>query len=243
MIKHIVITLCLCFSLPFTASAATVREMYEQAVDHYNQQRFDEAVALYQDILKEAPNFAPAYVGIGLSLKAKGADTEEVIHYYNEAVAHDPTNLQALEQLGRLYYGLAQYDKAEKIFLKCLKINPVQPDIQQALAWVYLIGRSKPELALKYFKAAGQINKPDVMYGMGMAYFASNQRVEAMDIMMKLRALGQDDYATRLEGAIRENRRVVLDSNQAEQDEQSMLTSSKRSGVKVRLRGKLSDLN
>ena len=225
--------------------AATVREIYEHAVDNYNQQKFDDAITLYQDILKEAPNFAPAYVGIGLSLKAKGADTEEVLHYYNEAVAHDPTNLQALEQLGRLYYGLNQFDKAERIFLKCLKINPLQPDIQQALAWVYLLGKSKPELAIKYFKAAGQSNKSDTLYGLGMAYFASNQRVEAMDMMMQLRSGGFDDYAKRLEDAIRQNRRVVLDDpdHPAVADDAGQATSSVKSGIKVRLRGKLSELN
>ncbi len=243
MIKALlIIVLSFCIAIP-NVLAATVRETYEHAVDNYNQQKFDDAITLYQDILKEAPNFAPAYVGIGLSLKAKGADSEEVIHYYNEAVAHDPTNLQALEQLGRLYYGLNQFDKAERIFLKCLKINPMQPDIRQALAWVYLIGKSKPELAIRYFKSAGQLNKPDTMYGLGMAYFANNQRVEAMDMMMQLRARGQDDYAKRLEQAIRENRRVVLNGAEgAPVDDDSQPTSTKKSGVKVRLRGKLADL-
>ncbi len=226
--------------------SATVRELYEQAVDSYNQQKFDDAITSYQEILKMAPNFAPAYVGIGLSLKAKGAETDEVVHYYNEAVNHDPTNLQALEQLGRLYYAINQFDKAEKVFLKSLKINPAQPEIKQALAWVYLIGKSKPELAIKYFKSAGQLNKPDTMYGLGMAYFSNNQRVEAMDMMMQLRSGGFDDYAKRLEQAIRENRRVVLDSNEdggSKEDFSDMTTKSSKSGVKVRLRGKLSDLN
>lgn len=226
--------------------AETVREMYEKAVDHYNQSQFDVAISTYQKILETAPNFSPAYVGIGLSLKAKGANSDEVIHYYKEAVRHDPTNLQALEQLARLYYALNQFSNAEKVFIKCLKINPKQPEIHQALAWVYLIGLSKPEISIKYFKAAGQLDKPDSMYGLGMAYFASNQRVNAMDMMMQLRSGGFNDYAKRLEDAIRENRRVVLndESNTSpEEDSSTMTTSDKNTGVKVRLRGRLSDIN
>jgi len=223
-------------------NAASVRETYEQAVDAYNQKKFDDAINLYQEILKNAPNFAPAYIGIGLSLRARGADDDEVIHYYNQAVNHDPNNLQALEQLGRLYYAMNQFDKAEKTFLKSLKINPAQPEIKLALAWVYLIGKSKPELAIKFFKSSGLVNQPDTMYGMGMAYFSNNQRVEAMDMMMQLRTKGYDDYAKRLEQSIRENRRVVLtDENEDPQDDNGLTTSSKKSGVKVRLRGKLSD--
>lgn len=230
---------------------ATVKETYEQAVDAYNQQHFDDAISAYQDILKQAPNFAPAYVGIGLCLKAKGAASEEVEHYYNEAVNHDPTNLQALEQLARLYYSLNQFDKAEKIFLRCLKINPGLVDIKLALGWVYLIGKSKPELAIKYFKAglpAGQAglnqgSKADVLYGLGMAYFANNQRVEALDMMMQLRKIGQDDYANRIEQAVRENRRVSLgESQSAVEDDSETLTAGAKSGIKVRLRGKLADL-
>lgn len=229
------------FSLFFFVThveAATVRELYESAVDAYNQQRFDDAINSYQQILKEAPNFAPAYVGLGLTLKAKGASDDEVVHYYNQAVEHDPSNLQALEQLGRLYYALNQFDKAEKIFLRALKINPSLSEVKQMLAWVYLVGKGKPELAIKYFKAAGQTEKPDTMYGMGMAYFSTNQRVEAMDMMMQLRAKGQDEYAKRLEQSMRDNKRVVLDEPQQTEEEDT--DPNKKSGIKVRLRGKLS---
>src|SRR4051812_4852873 len=85
------------------AHAATVRELYEQAGEAYNAQSYDRAIELYQEITKMAPHFAPAYVGIGLSLKSKGADIDEVVYYYKTATDMDPTNAAAFEQLGRLY--------------------------------------------------------------------------------------------------------------------------------------------
>ncbi len=225
-------------------SAATVRELYEQAVDAYNKQDFEQAVDFYQQTIKMAPNFAPAYIGMGLALKSKNADTDEVLYYYKTAVEMDPTNTQALEQLGRLYHSMNQLDKAERVFLKALKIDPGLGSIKLSLAWIYLSGRPKPELAIKYFKETLQSSKsPELYYGLGMAYFANNSRVEAMDMITQLKKMGQDDYAKRLEQAVRENRKVVIEQTpETPPSPTEEKASPTDTGIKVRLRGKLSDL-
>ena len=238
----ILFLLLLVLSLP--AQAQTMRELYEMAVDAYNQKQFDVSINKYQEILKVAPHFSPAYIGIGLCLRAKGAADEEVIYYYSQAVQNDPTNLQALEQLGRLYFGLNQYTKAEKVFLRCLKIKSDMPQVRQALGWINLMAKSKPELAVKYFRSAlNQEDKSEALYGLGLAYFANNQRVEALDMMMNLRKLGKDELASRLEQAIRQNRRVSLTPEELQESQEELTkTSGNKSGIKVRLRGKLQDI-
>lgn len=233
------------------AGAATIRELYEQAVDAYNKQDYDSSINFYQQITKEAPHFAPAYVGIGLALKAKGGDIDEVVYYYKTATEMDPTNVQAFEQLGRLYYSLNKYDKAEKAFLKALKIDPSLNSVKLSLGWVYLLGRSKPETAVRYFKDVVKTEgTPNAYLGLGMAHFANNNRTEAMEIITQLKSAGHNDVAERLEQMVRENQRIVLQQETsseaevtpAEPNVQSETVSTPQTGIKVRLRGKLSDV-
>ena len=235
-----------------SVDAATVRELYEQAVDAYNQQQYDHAIELYQEITKIAPNFAPAYIGTGLALKAKGSDLDEVLYYYKTATEMDPTNSQAFEQLGRLYSSMNKVDKAEKNFLKALKIAPGMSGVKLSLAWLYLMNRSKPELAIRYFQdVKKQSPAPNVYFGLGMAYFANNERVQALDIITQLHKMGEEDLAGRLEKMVRENPKVTVQPNADEdqppssQENPSRVSSSAReeSGVKVRLRGKLSEVD
>ncbi len=243
-------TLLCCIFLSFCgvgAHAASVREMYEEGVDAYNKEEYDRAIGLYQEINKTAPHFAPAYVGIGLALKAKGADLEEVLYYYKTATDMDPANAQAFEQLGRLYYSLNKYDPAEKAFLKALSIDPGLTEARLSLGWVYLLGKSKPAIATKYFQDSYRTTKdPNAYFGLGMAYFANNDRVLAMEVITGLRKMNQDDLANRLEQMVRENRRVNL---AAERDPKPAAdatlpsTPRKDAGIKVRLSGKLSSVD
>ncbi|MBI4309245.1 MAG: tetratricopeptide repeat protein, partial [Candidatus Omnitrophica bacterium] len=226
--------------------AATVRELYEQAIDAYNQQQYDRAIELHQEITRTVPNFAPAYIGIGLALKAKGADIDEVLYYYKTAVDMDPGNTQALEQLGLLYSTMNNFDKAEKNFLKALGIDPRMGSVKLSLAWLYLMGKSKPEMAIKYFKDVNkQAPAPNVYFGLGMAYFANNERVQALDIITQLRKMGAEDLAGRLEKMVRENSRVIIPPSEDERQLSAPkeAASQAEAGVKVRLRGKLSEVN
>lgn len=249
--KKAFLFLFLFFASIIPTYAATIRELYEQAVSAFERQDFDHAIELYQEITKMAPNFAPAYVGIGLSLKSKGGDIDEVLYYYKTATDRDPTNAQAFEQTARLYYSLNKFDKAEKNFLKALSIDPGSTSIKMSLGWLYLLAKSKPEVAVKYFKDVLRSDQsPNTYFGLGMAYFANNDRIKAIDIITKLHNMGQEDFAKRLEQMVRENQRVALQV-QDEGDVQSETTDLEKpvntpptqTGVKVRLREKLSTVD
>jgi len=93
---------------------------------------------------------------------------------------------------------------------------------------------------------------PKIYFGMGTAYFASNQRVEAMEMITKLHDLGQEELASRLEQSMRDNGQVNdetgqnTDSNQAAPAQPAGLgpldpTPDQATGMQARLRGKLSD--
>ena len=227
-----------------------LRDIYERAVNAYSKQQYDQAIDLYQQIIKVAPTFAPAYNGMALANQAAGGDEDKTIEYLKTAISYDPKLTQAYDNLGRIYYGRQDMDHAQEYFEKALKIDPNLASAQLSLAWINLLVRSKPETALKYFKKVLVVDQdPKIYFGMGSAYFASNQREEAMDMITKLHDMGEDDLASRLEKSMREDAQVNTqsDSNAANPSSQAAglgplpATTDKPTGMQVHLRGKLSD--
>jgi tetratricopeptide (TPR) repeat protein len=211
-------------------------------------------MGLYQQIIKAVPNFAPAYNGMALANQAASGDEDKTIEYLKTAISYDPKLTQAYDNLGRIYYGREDVDHAQEYFEKALKLDPDLTSAQLSLAWINLLIRSKPLTALKYFKKVLAVSHdPKIYFGMGTAYFASNQRVEAMEMITKLHDLGEEDLASRLEDSMRENKLVDADtdSNSAGNPSSSggqpaglgplTPTSDQPTGIQVHLRGKLSD--
>jgi len=243
----------------FLTSAAysqmeALKALYERAVNAYDKQQYDQAIDLYQQIIKVAPTFAPAYNGLALANQAASGDEDKTIQYLKTAISYDPNLTQAYDNLGRIYYGRQDADQAEEYFKKALKLDPNLSSAQISLAWINLLIRSKPVTALKYFKMAEAASQdPKIYFGMGSAYFASNQRVEAMEMITKLHDLGQDDLASRLEKSMADNDQVNSDTgpdaataggNPASQPAglgPLAPTPDKPTGMQARLRGKLSD--
>jgi len=207
----------------------------------------------YQQIIKVVPTFAPAYNGMALVNQAASGDEDKTIEYLKTAISYDPKLTQAYDNLGRIYYGREDVDNAQAYFEQALKLDPNLTSAELSLAWINLLVRSKPMTALKYFKKVLAVDQdPKIYFGMGTAYFASNQRVEAMEMITKLHDLGQEELASRLEQSMRDNGQVNdetgqnTDSNQAAPAQPAGLgpldpTPDQATGMQARLRGKLSD--
>jgi tetratricopeptide (TPR) repeat protein len=244
------------FAFFFCASFAyaqmeVIKSAYERAINAYNSQQYDQAMDLYQQIIKAVPNFAPAYNGMALANQAVSGDEDKTIEYLKTAISYDPKLTQAYDNLGRIYYGREDVDHAQEYFEKALKLDPNLTSAQMSLAWINLLVRSKPITAIKYFKMVlASSQDPKIYYGLGSAYFASNQRVEAMEMITKLHELGEEDLASRLEQSMRDNSLVNTDtdpnasSTPAGQPAglgQLTPTTDQPAGIQARLRGKLSD--
>jgi tetratricopeptide (TPR) repeat protein len=241
------------FLFPLTeayAQVSVLKDLYERAINAYNKQQYDQAMSFYQQIIKVAPSFAPAYNGMALVNQAASGDEDKTIEYLKTAISYDPKMTQAYDNLGRIYYGRQDVDHAQEYFEKALKVDPSLSSAQLSLAWINLLVRSKPMTALKYFKMVLVTSQdPKIYYGMGSAYFASNQREEAMDMITKLHELGEDELASRLEKSMRENSQVNTQTDTEAGSPSSppaglgplSPTPDKPTGIQVHLRGKLSD--
>ena len=256
-IKKSCLSRLFCLSLIFFVCTPTARaqmeelkNVYERAVNAYNSQQFDQAIDLYQKLIKVAPTFAPAYNGLALANQASGGDEDKTIGYLKTAISYDPKMAQAYDNLGRIYYGRQDIDQAQGYFEKALKYDPNLTSAQLSLAWINLLLRSKPLTALKYFKKVLEVSQdPKIYYGMGQAYFASNQRSQALDMITKLHGLGEEDLASRLEQSMRDNSEVNIQPDTGNTGPSAppaglgplTPTADKPTGIQVHLRGKLSD--
>lgn len=230
-----------------------LKETYERAMMAYEKQQYDQAIALYQQIIKVVPAFAPAYNGLALANQAAAGDEDKTIEYLKTAISYDPKMVEAYDNLGRIYYGRQDIDHAQEYFERALKIDPNLSSAQLSLAWINLLVRSKPVTALKYFKKVADVSQdPKIYYGMGQAYFASNQRPEAMEMITKLHELGEEDMASRLEKSMREDTNVNTEANSDANNTEAQpsqprglgplaSTPDQPTGMQARLRGKLSD--
>ena len=232
------------------AQIEDLKQLYEQAVSAYDNQQYDQSIKMYQQILKVMPNFAPAYNGMALANQAAGGDEDKSIEYLKTAIGFNPKLVQAYDNLGRIYYGRQDVAQAESYFEKALAIDPDLTSAQLSLAWINLLVRSRPKTAIKYFKLVlAKVQDAKIYYGLGQAYFATNQRSEAMEMITKLYDLHEDDMAGRLEKSLRENKTVNSDTDAQNANPSTQPaglgplepTNDKPTGMKVRLSGKLSD--
>jgi tetratricopeptide (TPR) repeat protein len=231
-----------------------LKDLYQRAAEAFDHQQYGQAIELYQQIVKVAPNFAPAYNGLAMANQASSGDEDQTIAYLKTAISYDPKMTQAYDNLGRIYFAREDMQNSEQYFEGALKLDPNLASANLSLAWINLLGRSKPGLALKYFeRIAPTSSDPKVFFGMGQAYFATNQRDKAMDMITKLHEMGQEELASRLEQSLRDHEEV--DATPIEESETTNTTpaaqpagfgpleptSDKPTGMQVRLRGKLSD--
>ena len=171
----------------------------------------------------------------------------EAIKYFKAACQIDPKFVQAFDNLGKAYYAKRDFKNAQDAFEKALTIDPEMTSAQLTLGWVYLLGRAKPEKAARYFlKVLDKDPKSSTaMYGLGLSYLNDKNRLKVLEVVTKLRQLDKENLAAQLEDMLRHNRYELvppeeLDSPSPSEDTtQAPPEPPKKSGIKVRLRGKL----
>jgi tetratricopeptide (TPR) repeat protein len=184
--------------------AQDYRQLFQQASEYAQKGDMEEAIKLYEKVLKLNPNFAPAYNNLGLAYREIGLDPVEVAWYFKNAIDVDPKFEDAYINLGKSYYGLGHFDLAEHYTLKALELNPSSAQAKLSLGWIYLLGKSRPQDAIKYFEELAETwQNPSAYFGLGMAYFMVGESPRTLECITKLREMQQDSLALQLETVIR----------------------------------------
>jgi protein O-GlcNAc transferase len=97
---------------------------FQEAVRQHQANRLSEAAALYQQVLSQQPEHAPARYLYGMLLKQSGRDDDAVIQLQH-AVTANPGHLDAHQALGNLYLKQGRMEDAISTFNRALQIGPV----------------------------------------------------------------------------------------------------------------------
>ena len=222
--------------------AEDYQEVFKQANDSVVKGDIETAIVLYERTIKLNPSFAPAYNNLGLLYREAGLDPVEIAWYFKSAIDIDPKFEDAYINLGKAYYSLNYFDLAERYTIKALELNPSSQQAKLSLAWIYLLGRARPQQALGYFKEIAEVAQlPSSYFGLGMCYLMTGESPRALECITKLRAMEQDSLAIQLEELVRgyENAPKMQDRPlpEGESTEEDFLGQSAPPGASLRVGG------
>ena len=88
-------------------------ELYDAAVDLYADGRYDEAIEVYENALREDPRYGDALHGLVMCYQAKG-DLDTAIDLTKKYLAQDPEDILAFTNLSMLYQKKGMIKEAEE---------------------------------------------------------------------------------------------------------------------------------
>ncbi|MEQ8654196.1 MAG: tetratricopeptide repeat protein [Kiloniellales bacterium] len=113
---------------------ATPSEEFEEAVSLIDEDRYEDAIELLEEVAAIEPNSADVWNLLGFSYRSIGK-TERAFASYNKALLINPDHIGANEYLGELYLQVGDLEKA-KAQLRILETTCVEacPQIEQLQA-------------------------------------------------------------------------------------------------------------
>lgn len=127
---------------------------------------------------------------LGLT-KAKFSKASEEI-YFEKALEQDPSHQAAAYELGKFYFRIKSYEKAENISRKALSFNPNNKKIIGLLGQIYF-SKKELNLALEQFERLEDLTSPPkfVLEKMAIAYNSTNQLDKSIDKYKQLLRIEQ----------------------------------------------------
>lgn len=99
------------------------RQLYSQALALHQAGRLNEARALYEKLLKDAPAHHLALQQMGL-ICAQSGDFQRAVHFLSASLEIQPDNAEALNLIGNAFQDLGQFDAAIASHERAASIRP-----------------------------------------------------------------------------------------------------------------------
>lgn len=154
----------------------------ESANKLYDDGRFEEAIARYEELLAKNPDLYVLFKNIG-NCRFELQQYDEAEAAYRKVLEKEPANSDILLLIGNCYANRGQADEAMAWY------NKIEFEKISDPAVLYNIGASfakqgKTEDALKYYKRSVEIRKDflDGVYQLGLTYLALGKNAEAIPV-------------------------------------------------------------
>jgi tetratricopeptide (TPR) repeat protein len=190
------------------ARVAAIRGNFDMGVKLSNEGKNDEAIAKFNEVLKEAPKCVECYTNIAsLQLSKKEYDAAEAT--YKQALTINPSSAEAYNGLATVYNAQKKFDQAAEASAQAAKLGAASPGgasastvfNQGVIAW----NASKIPEAKKAFEEAVRLDPKlaEAHYWLGMANLNEGKMPEAaksFEEYLKLDAAGK--YAEQAKGIL-----------------------------------------
>lgn len=95
----------------------------DRAIEYWEQNRFDEAIAQWEGIVRQDQNLAEIHYNLGSAYMHQGR-VDSAIGAFKRAISIDPTLSEAYNKLGIICYKQGNAELAFACWKQALKINP-----------------------------------------------------------------------------------------------------------------------
>jgi arylsulfatase A-like enzyme/Tfp pilus assembly protein PilF len=161
-------------------SPETIGFRHRRAAALLDNNRLDEAVTAFNDVLQRDPEFAIAHLNLGRAYVRQNK-REQAAARFREALRLEPELAEAHVSLGDLLADRGEIDTALGHLLEATKIQPDLPWAQFKLAEL-LVRRDKPALAIDRYREAVRLSPEtvDFRYRLANALQQAGRRSEAI---------------------------------------------------------------
>lgn len=167
------------------ALTTALREKLDQANLLYEQEKFNEAIIAYEEIVKEFPDVHIVNASIGNCYFEMG-NYDMAIEFYQKTLEKEPDNNEVKMYIGNSYSNMGENDKAQEWY------NKIAFEDVQDVNVLYNLGTdfyaaSKFAEALKYYKKAVELKGDflDALYQLGLTYLSLGNNQEALGAFEK----------------------------------------------------------
>jgi tetratricopeptide (TPR) repeat protein len=157
-----------------------IKEMLEKGNQLFDAQKYDEARAVYEDILTKFPDAYPIWKNVGNCYFAqeKYAEAEQA---YQKILEKDPNNADAMVAIGNTFLNRGDKDKAFEWYGKVNVEKISDPVVIYNVGTMYYNNSRFSEALVYYQKAVEkQKNFTDALYQLGLTYLNLQKNQEAI---------------------------------------------------------------
>jgi len=157
-----------------------LKDLLQKGNDLFDQKKYDEAIAIYKQILEKYPDAYIIYKNIG-NCYFNQEKYEEAEAAYLKILEKDPQNVDAIILIGNTYANRGQSDKAMEWYSK-IEFEKIEDPVVLFNLGTNYYNSSKFEEALKFYQRAVELQKDflDAIYQLGLTYLTLNKTNEAI---------------------------------------------------------------
>jgi len=159
------------------------------------QQRFPEAIAMYEKAIAVRPKYTTALCNLGISYGRTQA-MDKAIEMLERSIASDSTHAESYGNLGNAYVMQGKRIEALRLFEKAVELNPKYVESWFNLG-IYYREDKNPVLAAQHFRKAIEFRPQfhEAWWSLSAVLFEMNDRKAAIDAARKAASYGNTQAA------------------------------------------------